>query len=144
MERSLQVSTALKISTGWTLWAVFMELWLMMLLPGRLLPNAICMHCFSSVTLNGLQLITRAEKWKIQTAWAHPICMESDFNVTSFWALIKIKKKNLNKSLSKMHFCSGCLWKFKRLCVVFVQRGEANTESESSRGALAELGWTSL
>lgn len=89
MECSLQVSTALKISTGWRLRAVFMELWLMTLLPGRLLPNAICMHCFSSVTLNGLQLITRAEKWKIQTAWAHPICMESDFNVTSFWALIK-------------------------------------------------------
>lgn len=40
----------------------------MMLLPDRLLPNAICMHCFSSVTVNGSQLITHAaknEKYKL-------------------------------------------------------------------------------
>lgn len=58
----------------------------MMLLPGRLLPNAICMHCFSSVSsapLNGLQLITHAGERKIQTALAHPICIKSVFNVTS-------------------------------------------------------------
>lgn len=146
---SLQESTALKISAGWTLWAVFTELWLMVLLPGRLLPNAICMHCFSSVssvTGNGLRLITHAEKWKIQTALLYPICIKSGFNVTSFWALIKKKKKEEEwKPLAKICFRGGCLWKSRCLCLLFVsEKGEGSVESESSGSALAELGWTSL
>lgn len=130
---SLQESTALKISAGWILWAVFTELWLMVLLPGRLLPNAICMHCFSSVssvTRNGLQLIRHAEKWKIQTALLHPICIKSGFNVTSFWALIKKK----NESLLQSTVCVVC--ENPDVCVFPLFRKARATLNQSQAGVL--------
>lgn len=81
---------ALKISFGLTLWAVFTDLWLMMLLPGRLLSNAICMHCFPLwlwMDSNKLYM-QQNEKYKLL------LCIQFALNQTLMSYHFKLDKKS--------------------------------------------------